>query len=249
MVLTVECPQCHHQNPDDAEFCEQCGAELPAPIAVTTTGTTSAASVGAASPQAADNLVCPKCNAPFVPGDVFCFNCGTDLRNLPGNKQSAAAPPVSANPATATPSVQPATNLQAVQPPPTNDGMSGDDWDKAFDTPTASGPTTTSVTAQTPPIPATDTGANFAPAAPASGTTASAFSAPAQPTAVPTSSSNAAKNLTLSVTGPYGNQTVEYKGRELLLGRNDPKTRVFPDVNLNHSGGIPTTSFCLAGRR
>jgi pSer/pThr/pTyr-binding forkhead associated (FHA) protein len=39
--------------------------------------------------------------------------------------------------------------------------------------------------------------------------------------------------MSLSVNGPYGLDTVEYIGRELLLGRQDVKTRVFPDVNLD----------------
>jgi pSer/pThr/pTyr-binding forkhead associated (FHA) protein len=39
----------------------------------------------------------------------------------------------------------------------------------------------------------------------------------------------------LNISGPYGDEVVEWKGRELLLGRSDPKTRIFPDVNLDDS--------------
>jgi len=39
----------------------------------------------------------------------------------------------------------------------------------------------------------------------------------------------------LQVAGPYGEENLEYKGQELLLGRQDAKTRVFPDVNLDDS--------------
>jgi pSer/pThr/pTyr-binding forkhead associated (FHA) protein len=41
--------------------------------------------------------------------------------------------------------------------------------------------------------------------------------------------------LRLHVAGPYGDEVVEYKGEELLLGRQDVKTRVFPDLNLDDS--------------
>ena len=88
-MVTIECPQCHHKNPDDAEFCEQCGAELPVAASVTnTSAATQVANFGGQfqAQPAADELVCPKCKAPYVPGDVFCFNCGNDLRNLPGNQ-------------------------------------------------------------------------------------------------------------------------------------------------------------------
>jgi pSer/pThr/pTyr-binding forkhead associated (FHA) protein len=39
--------------------------------------------------------------------------------------------------------------------------------------------------------------------------------------------------LTLQISGPYGDEKVDWKGTEILLGRNDAKTRVFPEVNLD----------------
>jgi hypothetical protein len=227
-ATTIECPQCHFQNSDDAEFCEQCGAELPAPVASANIATQVASyggAIAAAQPQA-DALVCPKCKAPYVPGDIFCFNCGNDLRNLPGNTVAAAA---SAN---GTPAATPAANATPVATAQTAaaNGMSEDDWDKAFENPA----TPVQATVQTPvvtatPVPTADPGQN--------GSANNAFSAPtvvATPVSSPAATAGVTQ-LTLNVSGPYGQQTVEFQGRELLLGRTDAKTRVFPDVNLDDS--------------
>lgn len=243
-MVTIECPQCHHKNPDDAEFCEQCGAELPAPVGSVANGASATATTqtvgyaGQIQGQApADDLICPKCKAPFVPGDVFCFNCGNDLRNLPGNQQAATvAIPTGASAAPNSGQVAPGPQ------PAANSALSVDDWDKAFENPaaasgatTATGPASQSVANQMadPQAPASSAGTS---------STANAFAAPPAPTTVnnpaqvSSQSAPATSNrLILSVTGPYGNQTVEYVGRELLLGRNDAKTRVFPDVNLDDS--------------
>jgi transposase len=49
----MTCPQCQAQNPDDARFCEECGARLA--------------------------LACPQCGAEITPGKKFCRSCGTAL--------------------------------------------------------------------------------------------------------------------------------------------------------------------------
>jgi class 3 adenylate cyclase/tetratricopeptide (TPR) repeat protein len=49
----MTCSQCQAQNPDDARFCEECGARLA--------------------------LACPQCGAEISPGKKFCRACGTAL--------------------------------------------------------------------------------------------------------------------------------------------------------------------------
>ena len=49
----MRCPQCQAQNPEDARFCEECGARLA--------------------------LACPQCGAEIGPGKKFCRSCGTAL--------------------------------------------------------------------------------------------------------------------------------------------------------------------------
>lgn len=260
-MVTIECPQCHYKNPDDAEFCEQCGAELPVTVgsvaanapasAVSATG--SIVGGGNSSQAVADDMVCPNCKAPYVQGDVFCFNCGQDLRNLPGNQPAAATanpnPAQAANPVTQPQIALPNTaNISGntPQPQPANNSMSIDDWDKAFSNPGTSAPVNNapiaaSTNSGTPapvsvPTPPSSNGAssptvNAFGAAPAN----NAFNAPVAPTNNPVQTASAPEHLVLDVNGPYGNQRIEYVGRELLFGRTDVKTRIFPDVNLDDS--------------
>lgn len=219
--MTIICTQCKHSNPDDAEFCENCGAQLPvggiAPVAAAVPTTV------AATP-AVDKMVCPNCQAPFAVGDVFCFNCGYDLRNEPANRPAgqAVAQPIAQPQATAvaaTPAVAPA-QVTAVAPavtPPAAPDVSEDDWDKAFE---GGDPI---VVAQ-PPVAPTPT--VTPPVAPV-------VSPPTPDPAAPTIVGSVPTSLKLNVLGPYGTEIVEWKGMELLLGRQDAKTRVFPHVNLD----------------
>ena len=49
----MTCPRCQARNPEDARFCEECGARL--------------------------TLACPQCGAEISPGKKFCRACGTAL--------------------------------------------------------------------------------------------------------------------------------------------------------------------------
>lgn len=37
--MSVKCPKCHHENPDDTLFCGKCGTQFPAPDKVPLTET------------------------------------------------------------------------------------------------------------------------------------------------------------------------------------------------------------------
>jgi hypothetical protein len=214
-----------------------------------------------------DGMVCPQCKAPLVPGDEFCFNCGTDVRNLapaPGSGGNGNAPapvvnvqsPDDGSVIQATPATPPAQQ---------SGGMSDADIDRELAamkaqfggsaSPSVASPTDLDPVAPSDPAtPATDPTPDPAPATaqipiqqsnPVSGgfgaigaatPSANPFGTPSSaPTAPPMSNVGASgqRSLRLHVAGPYGDEMVEYKGVELLLGRRDPKTRVFPDVNLD----------------
>lgn len=264
--MTITCPQCQFKNPDDAEFCENCGAQLPLPVAAGAGASPAASATPAAAhvTAASDELVCPTCKAPYAVGDVFCFNCGTDLSKLPANHPAGAAANTNQAAAPAAPAQATATSApaQAKQPE-----LSPDDWDKAFSAGTPIDPPAPAP-AQPAPV-ASSTSANPAPApAPASTANGNGFAAvepdpdpalagnggfgavpatdPAQAAGFPAAAATpdpasapaptAVANptaLKLHVAGPYGDEVIEYKGRELLLGRQDAKTRVFPDLNLD----------------
>jgi class 3 adenylate cyclase len=53
----MECPKCQTENPEENNFCRECGAKLL--------------------------LACPKCAAEILQGDKFCGKCGHNLTPLP----------------------------------------------------------------------------------------------------------------------------------------------------------------------
>jgi ribosomal protein L32 len=85
--MPITCPNCGAELPDDAVFCDQCGASL---------GSSGAPAVAAAPAPAAMPVaenVCPQCGAPTIPGEAFCDNCGASLAQ-PAVVTPAAAPAV-----------------------------------------------------------------------------------------------------------------------------------------------------------
>jgi hypothetical protein len=84
--MAITCPNCNADLPDDAVFCDQCGASLgsqaPSP------------SPAAAPPAPVGQDVCPQCGASTIPGEAFCDNCGASL----AEPQVSAAPPIPVEP-------------------------------------------------------------------------------------------------------------------------------------------------------
>ena len=78
------CPSCQAELPDDAIFCDQCGARV------------------AEAPAPEQELErCPQCGAPVTPGELFCGNCGAPLEApAPGAAETMAATPESPPPET-----------------------------------------------------------------------------------------------------------------------------------------------------
>lgn len=67
------CPNCGTQQPDGVAFCDECGARL--------SGASPDPSPRAAAQQPPTQVAatCPDCGAPVVPGEAFCDNCGAAL--------------------------------------------------------------------------------------------------------------------------------------------------------------------------
>ncbi len=230
--MTIKCPQCSHNNSDDTEFCEQCGAQLPSPVAVATGAAVGSGVIAGSAPSAppmptgaSSQLICPSCNAPLTMGDEFCFNCGNDVRALTGPQPIVPTAP------------QPgqlnddAINKALADLDKKVEVADTDDAALAPAPPPAPTPVVAAVSA---PVVASAPAPVPAPIL-ASAPAANAFSAPVVPAAAPPVPAAAPGSFTLHIAGPYGDEVIEWSGREFLLGRNDPKTRIFPDVNLDDS--------------
>ncbi len=87
--MAITCPNCSADLPDDAVFCDQCGASL--------------SSSAPAAPAASGENTCPACGAAAIPGAGFCDNCGASL----------AEPEVTASPE---PAPEPATPAASASP-------------------------------------------------------------------------------------------------------------------------------------
>ncbi|MBN1316276.1 MAG: zinc ribbon domain-containing protein, partial [Anaerolineales bacterium] len=68
--MSIICPSCSADLPNDAVFCDQCGASLSAP----------AKSEPIAPAASAGEDVCSQCGNPTIPGEAFCDNCGASLK-------------------------------------------------------------------------------------------------------------------------------------------------------------------------
>lgn len=63
----MQCSNCQSENPEDARFCEDCGAKL--------------------------ELLCPSCSAPITLGKNFCRNCGANIKEAPPPARAGASSP------------------------------------------------------------------------------------------------------------------------------------------------------------
>jgi predicted amidophosphoribosyltransferase len=91
--MSIVCPNCNADLPDDAVFCDQCGASLGS----------APQSTPAAPAAAAGENVCPSCGASTIPGEAFCDNCGASLAEpaVAAPEPAPTAAPAEAAPAPA----------------------------------------------------------------------------------------------------------------------------------------------------
>ncbi|MGQ9547208.1 MAG: FHA domain-containing protein [Roseiflexus sp.] len=205
------CPQCGVDNPPGARYCDQCGAMLiPVPAQTTPPTATPGTSIPAIGPT-----VCPQCGQAAIPGEAFCDNCGAPLSTPSRPVAPVASPPHSTAPP------------QPVYPPPT--------------------PVTTPSTAPASPAPAAPPSyqtspTNSAPAAPPSYPTSPAHSAPATLPASPSTPAPVGGRTSLApsvlVVVGVGAALPLPAASQAIIGRSDPVSKFYPDIDLNPYGAL-----------
>lgn len=204
------CPQCGVDNPANARYCDRCGAMLiPVPARAAPPPAAPTTAIPVIGPT-----VCPQCGQSAIPGEAFCDNCGAPL--------SAPARPVAAAPVPP----QSAAPPQPVYPPPT----------PVAAPPTAPAAPPSYQASSVPPVTAPPT----VPAAPSVPPSSQAPLAPpvvppSKPAAVSGRTSLAPSSLVVVGTGavlplPAASQA--------LVGRSDPVSKFYPDIDLGPYGAL-----------
>jgi predicted amidophosphoribosyltransferase len=248
------CSNCGAQQPDGAAFCDDCGAALGAPQV----STSPSPAAGQARTVVASS-VCPVCGAQTSPQDPFCTNCGASLGEAP---QVAAAPPqVAAAPPSPPVGATVVAGIQNAGFPPGAPTASETFIDQGA--PMVAGALTCSncgaalepdsafcdmcgapVRAPAGSVPS-EQGTQFT-SPEASGPPpewASAWQAqpapPVMPAAVPASPVPPPIQVSGKFIVPGTNASLPFPpGRvEVLIGREDPVSGIFPDIDLTDYGG------------
>jgi hypothetical protein len=214
----MRCPKCSSENPAGAEFCDQCGASFK---------------TAPATPVASGTVKCKTCNTENAVGNVFCDSCGSNLTAAPVMvNPPPSVPPVSSTPPPAPqPPVAPPPIAQPapVVPPPI-----------AQPAPVAPPPIAQPAPVAPPiaqPAPVAPPIAQPAPVAPPIAQPAPV--APPRPQMIPATPAAQPPppghpRLVVMPSGAY----FDLFGRaEILIGRLDPITPVFPEVDLTGHGG------------
>ena len=214
------CPQCGVDNPAGARYCDQCGAMLiPVPAQTTAPASAPATSVPAIGPT-----VCPQCGQAAIPGEAFCDNCGAPL-SAPSRPVAPVAPP----PHSAAPP-------QPVYPPPTPVTIPPTaPVSPAPTAPPVSPPPAAPPSYQAPPAQPT-------PAAPPSYQVPPAQPAPARspvspPTPTPVSGRTSLAPSVLVVVGAGASLPLP-AAPQAIIGRSDPVSKFYPDIDLNPYGAL-----------
>ena len=85
---TITCPNCGAPAPLGAAFCDNCGNSLA--------GMAARPGSGSAAPAAGQQR-CPNCGESVMPGEAFCGNCGTPLSSAAPTAYAPPSPPSAPN--------------------------------------------------------------------------------------------------------------------------------------------------------
>lgn len=117
------CPTCGGRNPDNAAFCDECGASLKS--SNVQTFIQSPANLNQPVPPAGPMPAirnCPVCGTPAQTGGLFCENCGASLASQISQSPVPAAnlPPTITIPGAQTPANTPSAQVTVASPVPKN---------------------------------------------------------------------------------------------------------------------------------
>jgi len=206
------CPTCHTEQPDGAVFCDNCGAQLGAAAAAAPLP-----SPASAAPAAVPT--CPNCGAMVLAGQAFCENCGTAL----GGEVPAALSAVPSPTAVAgAPVSAGAASCPSCGAPLAPDSNFCDNCGAPV------GSASTSVAPPVPPIPSvppTPSAPSYVPPAhviPPAPAVGYAVAGPVQGRLV-------VQGTNVTLPFPPGKA-------EIIVGREDPISNIFPDIDLTNYG-------------
>ncbi len=256
---TNVCPNCGANNTPGEMFCSECGTRLsalqPEPAAV---------AERAAPAVRTDPNTCPECGAQLAEGDEFCYACGADLRDrviaeapAPTAEEAPAAPTEAAPPSSPPVEVAPPP-LEEVEEVPASAVTAAGTEAEAVPAPTPAYVAPDLATPQSH-LECPACGAEVAPGdafcefcgaaltdrAVASAENIAIAAATAEPEAAPLEARPPAPEVPpeVSPTQPRlvvpesGVEMPLASGTETLVGREDPYSSVFPDIDLTPHGG------------
>jgi len=234
------CPNCGSQQPDGAAFCDECGAKLEAAIApALPPAGLPPASAMAQPPPTVVAANCRVCGTPVTPGEPFCSNCGAALGPSAPFPPAPAAVPVPP-PAAAASAPTMAAGLVCAQcgaqlEPGSNfcdvcGAPAGAPKPPAPTPPPPSAPTISPPPFATPPPPPMP--ASTPPAQPPPQP-----SMPGRGRPTPVHPPVAALHGRMVVQGTNTNLPFPPGKTEIIIGREDPISSIFPEIDLTDHGG------------